>query len=284
MRLLIRSLLTAAGLALPMIGMAAQQLPLEPNRERGQSVTPAFEGWFRNADGTTTLLIGYYNRNSKEPIDVPIGPNNRIEPGGPNMGQPTHFVPRRQFGVFTITVPRDFADKKLTWSLTANGETIAVPLSAHVAYEIAPYRDVAMFNTPPLVKFRPDSDGVTGPPKGIALTLNATVGTPAEFSFWISDKPGRETSVTTRNRGASPVTIALSKFRGAGDVSFDPQSPKVDLLTGGEGRATATFSAPGEYVVRMQVNDASGEGGGGFQCCWTNAHIQVNVKAAQTRQ
>src|SRR5262245_58430902 len=140
-RLMICSLL--AGLALSIIGIAAQQLPLEPNRERGQSVTPAFEGWFRNADGTTTLLIGYYNRNSKEAIDIPVGPNNRIEPGGPDMGQPTHFVPRRQFGVFTITVPRDFADKKLTWTLTANGETIAVPLSAHVAYEVAPYRDAA---------------------------------------------------------------------------------------------------------------------------------------------
>jgi hypothetical protein len=37
---------------------------------------------------------------------------------------------------------------------------------------------------------------------------------------------------------------------------------------------------PGEYVLRLQANDASGEGGGGFQCCWTNVHVGVSVKPA----
>ena len=41
---------------------------------------------------------------------------------------------------------------------------------------------------------------------------------------------------------------------------------------------TATFTAPGEYVIRAQVNDESGDGGGGDQCCWTTAHVRVNVK------
>src|ERR1051326_2343670 len=76
--------------------------------ESGQSVTGAYEGWYPNADGTYSMLIGYFNRNSKETFDVPVGPNNRIEPGGPDQGQPTHFLPRRQWGVFTITVPKDF--------------------------------------------------------------------------------------------------------------------------------------------------------------------------------
>ena len=40
----------------------------------------------------------------------------------------------------------------------------------------------------------------------------------------------------------------------------------------------ATFSAPGEYMVRVQANDESGEGGGGFQCCWTNVYVKVMVK------
>ena len=39
---------------------------------------------------------------------MPIGPNNRIEPGGPDMGQPTHFLPGRQSGMFIVTVPKEF--------------------------------------------------------------------------------------------------------------------------------------------------------------------------------
>src|SRR3954471_13466926 len=83
----------------------AQQLPLEPQRESGQSVTPAYEGWYRNADGTITLLAGYFNRNLKEEVDIPVGPDNRIDPGGPDRGQPTHFLTHRQWGMFAIVVP-----------------------------------------------------------------------------------------------------------------------------------------------------------------------------------
>jgi hypothetical protein len=33
----------------------------------------------------------------------------------------------------------------------------------------------------------------------------------------------------------------------------------------------------------VQANDSTGEGGGGFQCCWTNAHVKVTVKPAATQ-
>src|SRR5262245_1589495 len=69
--------------------LAAQTLPLEPAHESGASVTGAFEGWFKNADGSVSLLLGYFNRNTKEEVDVPIGPDNHIDPGGPDYGQPT---------------------------------------------------------------------------------------------------------------------------------------------------------------------------------------------------
>ena len=60
---------------------------------------------------------------------MPVGPNNRIEPGGPDQGQPTHFLPGGKWGVFTITVPKDFGDKKLTWTLVANGKPTVIPMS-----------------------------------------------------------------------------------------------------------------------------------------------------------
>src|SRR5881227_3928346 len=106
---------------------AAAQLPLEPLRESGQSVTPAYEGWYHNADGTISLLVGYFNRNLKQDVDIPVGADNRVEPGGPDRGQPTHFLTRRQWGVFTITVPKHFGWKKIVWTTVANCVTTAIP-------------------------------------------------------------------------------------------------------------------------------------------------------------
>src|SRR5688572_2213611 len=62
---------------------------------RGQNVSPAFEGWERNADGSFNFLFGYMNRNWEEELNVPIGPENNLSPGAPDQGQPTHFLPRR---------------------------------------------------------------------------------------------------------------------------------------------------------------------------------------------
>ena len=96
-------------------GQTPSPFPLSnPIRERGSSVTGAYEGWFRAKDGGSYFLVGYFNRNTKQELDIPIGPNNRIEPGGPDQGQPTHFLPSRQWGVFTIKIPTDFGTKKLT--------------------------------------------------------------------------------------------------------------------------------------------------------------------------
>src|SRR5271154_4009205 len=86
----------------------AQTIPAEPLHDAGTSVTGAFEGWFKNPDGSFSLLLGYFNRNQRQDLDIPIGPDNRIEPGGPDRGQPTHFFSGRQYGMFAIRVPADF--------------------------------------------------------------------------------------------------------------------------------------------------------------------------------
>jgi hypothetical protein len=262
-----------------------QQLPLQPTKDKGASVTAAFEGWYPNPDGAFTLLVGYFNRNRTEILDIPVGPNNRIEPGGPDYGQPTHFLPRRQWGVFTIAVPKDFGNKKLTWTLTANGEAMQVPLSLNLKYQVEPFRDLAMGNTPPVLKFQENGPELTGPPRGLAATFTSGVGQPLSFPLWVSDKAGTTTQEGVGGgpggggRGPAPrATLRLVKHRGPGEITFTEARPKIDFAAGGKATATATFSAPGEYIVRVQVNDASGEGGGGFQCCWTNAHVRVTVK------
>ncbi len=259
----------------------AAQLPLEPPRDAGNSITPAYEGWFKNADGSFNLLVGYFNRNLKETIDIPIGPNNRLEPGGPDMGQPTHFLPRRQWGVFLIKVPADFGDKKYTWTIVANGQTMSIPLSLRKGYQLEPYKDAAMGNTPPVFKFSPEGKDYTGPPLEVATTLEGTVGQPVTLTIWAKDDAFQDPRRRTPMSGP-PVNVTWTLHRGDGDVTFSEEKPKVDMAASGKTETTATFSKAGEYVLRVQGNDSSGEGGGGFQCCWTNAYVKVAIKPPTT--
>src|SRR5918996_1239427 len=68
-------------------GLPGQRLPAEPRRQFGAGITGSFEGWFYNEDGSRTFLVGYLNRNTAQELEIPIGPDNRFEPGGPDMGQ-----------------------------------------------------------------------------------------------------------------------------------------------------------------------------------------------------
>ncbi len=91
---------------------------------RGQNVSPGFEGWEEDPDGTRYFVFGYMNRNWEEELDVPVGPENTIEPGGPDLGQPTHFLPRRNRFAFRVPVPKGFGEKdEMIWTLTTKGKT-----------------------------------------------------------------------------------------------------------------------------------------------------------------
>ena len=252
----------------------SQQLPIEPFHDSGQSITGAYEGWFQNPDGTYSLLVGYMNRNLKQVLDIPVGPNNQIQPAPADRGQPTHFLPRRQWGVFTITVPKDFGDKKLTWTITANGRTTSIPMSLNPLWVVEPYKDAGIGNTPPVVKFQPNGPSFTGPPRGFAATLTAKVGDAMPLTAWVTDDG--KFPPEARPRPGAPANIVWSLYRGPADVTFENPRPEVEV-DGGKASTTAKFSMPGEYILRGQSNDASGDGGGGFQCCWTNVHVKVTV-------
>ena len=253
---------------------AAQQpsvLPMGPARERGASVTPAYEGWYRNDDGTFSMLVGYYNRNSKEPLTIPVGPNNKIEPGDPDQGQPTYFETGRQWGVFVITVPKDFGKKVIKWTLTVNGETQSVPLTLNPGYPITPFKELGMGNQPPTLWFSEGGIKATGPPVAVAGTFTGVVKEPVPITIWATDVKDKD------SKAVNVATVSLHKHRGPGDVTFE--RPRLPVPKAGEMvTLKATFSAPGEYLLRVQANDESGEGGGGFQCCWTNTYVKVAVK------
>jgi hypothetical protein len=104
----------------------------------GQPLEPAYEGWMQNKDGSYALYFGYMNTNWRQEFDIPIGTDNRFEPGDPDRGQPSHFYPRRNPFLFTITVPEDFGKQELIWTITANGQTRKAYASLKSDYEIDP--------------------------------------------------------------------------------------------------------------------------------------------------
>jgi len=263
-------------------GQASPQLPLEPPGRFGESVNPAYEGWYPNPDGSFNLLVGYYNRNQNQSLDIPVGPNNRIEPGGPDQGQPTHFLPHRQWGIFTITVPKDFGNNRLTWTIVSAGQTLSVPLGLNPLYKISPLKDEAMGNTPPLLRFKREGLPLTGPPRGIVASFSATQRQPLTLTAWLAHEVGwkieNSGAAGNSNKKSGPdLMLTWSKFRGPGDATFASVTPTIEKPDG-KATTTASFSEPGDYILRAQVNDTSGDGGAGFQCCWTNALVQVTVK------
>lgn len=307
--------LCAAAWLLTVTGRAQQRrtpLPAEPLGRTGEAIFPAFEGWGPHVDGSMILLLGYYNRNTSQAYDIPIGPDNRIEPGGPDYGQPTHFDPRQNHGVFAIKVPKDFGSKKLTWTLTANGQTSVVSFWMNPPYFLNFFTHAASGNKPPAVRFAANGAIHTGPPVEVSQTLTATVGQPLPIRLWASDTPSTmqgadeeladirsRTSVVDpvaivgeqtfggrtggRRPGPRPdIVITWKAHRAPGTVTFTPA--RIPVTTGRdankivEAATAATFAVGGEYIVRAQVNDESGEDGGGDQCCWTNVLVRVNVK------
>jgi hypothetical protein len=272
------SVFTAGWLAVQ--GVQAQlpgALPgVEPLHDSGQDVTPAFEGWFKNADGTVDILFGYNNRNQKQELDIPIGPNNKIEPGNPDQGQPTHFMAKRGWGMFTVTVPKDY-NKKVTWTLAINGRTNAIPAGLDPRWEIDALHEVAADNTPPVIKFLDPGPSAQGP-RPLTTTMTVTMPNSANLDVIATD----DNKNKSRNYKGPAVTVTWTKYRGPGTVTFAKNKPLVDNESH-HATTTATFSEPGDYWLRVVANDSSGDGGGGFQCCWTNGIVKVSVKSGNTR-
>jgi hypothetical protein len=234
----------------------------------GQTASPGYEGWEENPDGSFNFLFGYMNRNWQEELDVPIGPENDLEPGGPDLGQPTHFLPRRNRFVFKVHVPKDWGDKEMVWTLTTRGKTqkayATLRLDSKVDDVVKASETGALgagtsspevrANKPPVVKL----DG--------ERQRHAKVGQPLSLIAWVTDdgvpkRRGRGDVVggNARTRGSeefaklfgtrNPAMIPPSRatvgkivglhlswfvYRGSGTVKFDPPQiePWEDTRTG----------------------------------------------------
>ena len=227
---------------------------------RGQDVSPTFDGWERNPDGTFRFYFGYYNRNAEEEIDVPIGPENRFEPGAADQGQPTHFYTGRRWFVFSVVVPADWPqDKRLVWSLTTKSRTNLSKGWLQPEWEVDkllisknaisdPFLRTSNSNPTP----ENQAPVVTGDPAQ-TITLPATATLTATATDDGLPKPGPG----DRGGRVQGVQIRWILYRGPAPVAFDPElSPAVygKPLTS---ETKVSFSVPGNYRIRAIATDGA---------------------------
>lgn len=318
MRSLTTTLAVAAALSVTLpLAVDAQdwtrrEFPLAPPNAVDNFVAPYFDGFYENEDGTFTISFGFMNRNDEELIEIALGPDNFIEPAEFNGNQPTTFPTvqytgfggYRERGSFGVVVPADF-EGDVWWTLTTDGYTTRVPGRLESpgriikgAYELGTTA-MAGGSLRPAIRFSeggPDGIGVEGIHRSGTLTAN--VGEPIEVRFWAFDRGDRE---------LGPVNMTLWKHQGpvGANIAFEslvpappdatrarggrPPGPgpletrqSVELLTEGpqanQGRFTATFDTPGQYVIRIRIDNFSNlDSTPGNQCCWTNGYVAVSV-------
>jgi hypothetical protein len=258
------TLVFVAATGVPMLAQSGASQLVMLRHASGQSVAPVYEGFDINPDGSYNMWFGYMNRNYEEAVEIPIGADNHFEPGG-DRGQPTSFVPRRHKDVFSVTVPKDFRGQQLVWTLAAHGQSASVTATLNPVWQIDRRRTTRggnseniSSNLPPVVNVRlvSQSDAAA------TLAVDAT-----------------DDGLPKRRGAPVGMTVMWAKYRGPGEVTFAEAQAKI---VGGQARATATFSTPGDYVLQAVVDDGSGESAGnfGYHCCWTNVQLKVTVNGA----
>lgn len=274
---------------------------------RGQSVSPAYEGWEQDDDGKRYFLFGYMNRNWLEHLDVPVGPENTISPGPSDQGQPTHFLPRRNRLVFRVPVPDGFGENdEMVWTLVTHGQTERayatvrpdyfvdglVKASEQGAIGAGSSNPTIRANRPPALEL----DGVSSYTVKAGETLELVAyarddgvpptrgQVPISEALIFAARGERPLTRDPRFMAHQHVTVSSAtglrlswyKYRGAGEVTFDPPQTKVweDTRTGanspwaplwqvpavppdGKWTVRATFHEPGEYVLRCLASDGA---------------------------
>jgi hypothetical protein len=265
----------------------------------GQGVQPIYEGWSHAPDGTINMHFGYLNRNYVETPYIPIGPNNIIEPAGPDRGQPTLFYPRTNRNLFTVNVPKDWPrNREVIWTLIVNGKTEKAFGWLQTEWEIDPAGGAGggggstnaerKQNQPPQVTIDPIPNAkLPGPVRIVATISDDGLPKPRPGGARRGSPVGQETPPTLRGGVEAPVNVpqiargtrgenppgATAGGRGGQDR---PQGPTVAWIVwrgpaevnfgraefeGDKRIVNATFTKAGEYTLRAVPNDTleSGE-------------------------
>jgi hypothetical protein len=302
---LTRVTLLAAMMAIAAAPVAAQhpvegmELMIDNLRPSGQPVIPLFDGWYPKSDGSHDLCFGYFSLNTEATVEIPLGSNNFIEPKQFNGEQPTHFLPvppppnlyRRFFCTFVVNLPKDTPKTtRVVWTLVQKGKSYTVP--GHLGsmnYQIQELsaEDGARSSKAPVIRFLPSGPEGRGR-SGVRHSMTAKVGQPIDLSLFVTGPPAGPQGVDPDNSddeerpyikdGKKRIWwVKWAKHQGPGAVTFAPS--EIDIWEGGNlAAAKATFSQPGDYVLRVQAIDNPGENASyQFHCCWTNGFVKVTV-------
>ena len=306
-KLVSRSISRVNALLIAVFVVVTSSAALADTYQFGQHIEPAYEGWRPNADGTFSFMFGYMNENWTEQPDVAIGDNNFFSPGDADRGQPTHFLPRRNRFTFEVVVPSDWGERELVWTLNVNGierKAYATLKDDYLVDNMVIASETGSLgagtsspesraNIPPVVTIQGDD------------IRTARVGEEISFVTQVIDdslpKARRESTTSEsdlQRRMMRPPTritvgkvnglfLSWNKYRGPGNVTFDPPMPKPweDTRTSANSpwgalwlppeapedglyEVTATFDEPGTYILWGRADD------GGL---YTDGYITVNV-------
>jgi len=304
----LRSTLVALTLALVSVGANAQPRMMVLS---GEITSPAYEGWWPNEEeGGYTLFFGYQNSNWEEHFNVPVGPDNYfniVDAGelddlsidaydfaNADMGQPTHFYPRRNPFLFTVDVPEDFGDREVVWTLRTHDHTARAYGTLKPDYRIDPQvistevggwfgslDDRLRTNMAPDLRVEGEAYRTVG--VGQPLDLAAIAEDPDNFPPR-SNRPVPRTPEQLYSPPSSIVAISgpglrfsWTVYRGPAQfVEFDPVQFKTytdtrvwanspwsppfvipEVPDDNRWVTEATFSQPGEYVLRGIASDGS---------------------------
>jgi hypothetical protein len=241
---------------------------------RGQDVSPTFEGWEGNPDGTFTLYFGYLNRNADEEVDVPIGPNNHFD-GDPDGGQPTHFYTGRRWFVFKKTVPKTWTQNdRLTWTLINRGHTNLAKGWLQPEWEI----DKALItkNSPgdPFLRITNSTPNPNNKPPEITASSAASITLPAKATLTARATDDGFPRPGAPGRGGRPqgLQVRWITYRGPSKVVIEPETSPATYGKPLVFDATATFSEPGMYRLRAIATDGS---------LFSTYDVDVDVKAGK---
>ena len=293
---------------------------------KGRHIEPAFEGWRPNDDGTFNMMFGYMNENWEETPDMPVGDNNNFSPGDMDRGQPTHFLPRRNRFTFEVAVPSDWGERELVWTLNVNGVERKAYATLKPDYLVdnmiiasetgslgaGTSSPESRANVPPVVTVQGDS--IRAAAVGEALNLRTQIaddGLPKptdlveEARRFVELTEGGSLAaafitaeaIQKRRLMSPPINVTVNKvnglfyswnkWRGPGDVTFDPPQVKVweDTRTSANSpwgalwlappipedslyEVTAMFSEPGEYILWGRADD-----GGLYHDAWVTVNV-----------
>ena len=277
---------------------------------KGDVVSPAYEGWWPNSDGTFKLFFGYMNTNWQQQFDIPIGPRNYFsvveaadlddleldgyDAAASDMGQPTHFYPRRNPFLFTIDVPANFGDKEVVWTLETQGRVArafgslypdyridAQVISTEVGGAFGSLDDRLRSNIAPVLEVRGDTHRTVrvSEPVSLSVYANDPDGFPARSnrppprtpeqiyrppsSIVASSGPGLRFSWSVYRGPESAASFEPAQMKTYTDTRVYANSPWSPPYTipepppGNIWNSTVVFDRPGEYVLRGIASDGS---------------------------